>query len=169
MKPSKDPLTIPSPEWPKETELGEALAPVLATAAPSKKVQIPAEVEAVHSFLRTLVSVATNAWRAKEKMKDPETGEIRDELKRVDRHVEAIIRNLAELGVVIRDHTGDTYDEGQPMKVIGSKPTPDLTAKRVSETLLPSVFWNERLVQNGEVEIATPAAPGQENQTPNQP
>jgi hypothetical protein len=63
----------------------------------------------------------------------------------------------------------DTYDEGQPMKVIASKPTPGLTAKRVGETLLPSVFWNERLVQNGEVEIATPAAPGQENQIPNQP
>jgi hypothetical protein len=60
---------------------------------------------------------------------------------------------------VIRNHTGDAYDEGQPMKVVASKPTPGLDKKRVSETLLPSIFWNNRLVQNGEIEIATPASP----------
>ena len=90
-------------------------------------------------------------------MMDAATGEIREDMKRVDRHIEAIYRNLAEVGIVIRDHTGDAYDEGQPMKVVASKPTPGLDKKRVSETLLPSIFWNNRLVQNGEIEIATPA------------
>jgi hypothetical protein len=70
-------------------------------------------------------------------MVDPATGEIREDLKRVGRHIEAIYRNLAEVGIVIRDHTGDAYDEGQPMKVIASKPTPGQDKKRVSETLLP--------------------------------
>ena len=108
-------------------------------------------------YLKTLVSIATNTWRAKNKMKDSATGEVREDMKRVDRHIEAIHRSLAEVGIVIRDHTGDVYDEGQPMKVVASKPTPGLDRKRVSETLLPSVFWNNRLVQNGEIEISTPA------------
>ena len=60
---------------------------------------------------------------------------------------------------MIRDHTGDVYDEGQPMKVIACKPTPGLDKKRVSETLLPSIFWHNRLIQNGEVEIATRLTP----------
>jgi hypothetical protein len=119
--------------------------------------------------LKTLVSVATNAWRAKQRMKDPQTGEIREEMRRVDRHVEAIIRNLNDLGIVIRDHTGDTYDEGQPMKVIASKPTAGLRAKQISETLLPSVFWNDRLVQNGEVEISVPAESTPRNHSLNPP
>ena len=105
---------------------------------------------------RAIASIATNTWRAKTKMTNPVTGEIRDEMKRVARHVEAIYRNLAELGIVIRDHTGDAYDEGQPMKVVASKPTSGLDKKRVSETLLPSIFWNDRLIQNGEIEIAVP-------------
>ena len=90
-------------------------------------------------------------------MMDSATGEVREDMKRVDRHIEAICRSLAEAGIVIRDHTGDVYDEGQPMKVVASKPTPGLDRKRVSETLLPSIFWNNRLVQNGEIEISKPA------------
>jgi hypothetical protein len=106
--------------------------------------------------LRVLVSIATNAWRAKTKMVDPVTGEIREEMSRVARHIEAIHRNLADFGVVIRDHTGEAYDEGQPMNVIASKPTAGLDKKHVSETLVPSIFWNDHLIQNGEVEIAVP-------------
>jgi hypothetical protein len=136
----------------------ETVALVMA-AKPTRKEQVPAEAGAPTDYLKTLVSIATNAWRAKTKMVDTSTGEVRDEMKRVDRHIEAIYRSLAEAGVVIRDHTGDAYDEGQPMKVVASKPTPGLEKKRVSETLLPSIFWNNRLVQNGEIEIATPSNP----------
>jgi hypothetical protein len=103
-----------------------------------------------------MASIATNTWRAKTKIADATTGEIRDEMKRVGRHIEAIYRNLGELGIIIRDHTGEPYDEGQPMKVVASKPTVGLTKKRVSETLLPSIFWYDHLIQNGEVEIAIP-------------
>ena|ERR1044071_5280931 len=105
---------------------------------------------------RHMASIATNTWRAKTKIADATTGEIRDEMKRVGRHIEAIYRNLGELGIIIRDHTGEPYDEGQPMKVVASKPTVGLTKKRVSETLLPSIFWYDHLIQNGEVEIAIP-------------
>jgi hypothetical protein len=106
--------------------------------------------------VKSMAAIATNAWRAKTKMVDTLTGEIREEMKRVGRHIEAIYRNLADLGVVIRDHTGEPYDEGQPMKVVASKPTAGLDKKRVSETLIPSIFWNDRLIQNGEIEIAVP-------------
>lgn len=118
---------------------------------PASDVELPAE------YRRALVSIATNAWRAKTKMLDAKTGEVRDDMKRVDRHIEAIYRNLGELGIAIRDHTGDVYDEGEPMRVIASKLMPQLQKKCVSETLLPSIFWNNHLVQNGEIEIATPA------------
>ena len=140
-----------------EKETSEPVARVL-TAQPTRKEQVPTETGVTADYLKALVSIATNAWRAKVKMVDATTGEVREEMKRVDRHIEAICRSLAEVGVVIRDHTGDAYDEGQPMKVVASKPTPGLGKKQVSETLLPSIFWNNRLVQNGEIEIATPAS-----------
>jgi len=105
---------------------------------------------------KNLAAIATNTWRAKAKLADATTGEIREDMKRIGRHIEAVYRNLAELGIVIRDHTDEAYDEGQPMRVVASKPTAGLDKKRVSETLLPSIFWNDRLIQNGEIEIAIP-------------
>jgi hypothetical protein len=153
-----NPTVLPNAEWPGEKQTWETVALVM-TAKPARKDQATAESGVPTDYLKALVSIATNAWRAKTKMKDAETGVVREEMKRVDRHIEAICRSLAEVGVVIRDHTGDAYDEGQPMKVVASKPTPGLDKKRVSETLLPSIFWNNRLVQNGEIEIATPASP----------
>ena len=135
----------------------------ISASASSKKIAENAEISPTH--LSVLVSIATNAWRAKTKMADALTGEIREEMKRVGRHVEAIYRNLAELGIMIRDHTGEAYDEGQPMKVIASKPTVGLDKKRVSETLLPSIFWNDHLIQNGEIEIAVPIMAGGSTET----
>lgn len=153
-----NPTVLPNAEWPGEEQTLETVALVLA-AKRTRKEQVPAEAEVPTDYLKTLVSIATNAWRAKTKMVDAVTGEVREDMKRVDRHVEAIYRCLTEAGIVIRDHTNEAYDEGQPMKVVASKPTPGLDKKRVSETLLPSIFWNNRLVQNGEIEIATPASP----------
>jgi hypothetical protein len=153
-----NPTALPNAEWPGEKQIWETVA-LLMTATPARKEQATAEATVHADYLKALVSIATNAWRAKIKMVDATTGEVREEMKRVDRHIEAIYRGLAEVGIVIRDHTGDAYDEGQPMKVIASKPTPGLDRKRVSETLLPSIFWNNRLVQNGEIEIATPSDP----------
>ena len=150
-----NPIALPNAEWPGDKQILETVA-LVATVNPSRKEH--ANTELPTDYLKALVSIATNAWRAKTKMVDTASGEVRDEMKRVDRHIEAIYRNLADVGVVIRDHTGETYDEGQPMKVVASKPTPGLDKKRVSETLLPSIFWNNRLVQNGEIEIATPTS-----------
>ncbi len=153
------PFEIPSLAWSYEKELTEIVSSIVANKTAPRKEQATAEAGVPTDYLKALVSIATNAWRAKIKMVDATTGEVREEMKRVYRHIEAIYRSLAEVGIVIRDHTGDAYDEGQPMKVVASKPTSGLDKKRVNETLLPSIFWNNRLVQNGEIEIATPVSP----------
>lgn len=137
--------------------------------------QEAANPEAPTVDLKALISIGNNFWRARKRMSGGAGGgEVREDMKRIHDRIEAIRRSLVgagvvilyhpevrfegppSIGIVIRDHTGDAYDEGQPMKVVASKPTPGLDKKHVSETLLPSIFWNNRLVQNGEIEIATP-------------
>jgi len=172
-----NPTVLPNAEWPGEKQVLETVALVMTTK-PMRKEQAPAEAGVTPEQLKAIVSIANNFWRAKKRMLDAASGEVREDMKRIHRDVEAIRRSLVGLGIVIRyhrdddldegepkvrivvqDHTGDVYDEGQPMKVVASKPTAGLDKKRVSETLLPSVFWNNRLVQNGEIEIATPSDP----------
>ena len=135
-----DPFPIRSVDISPEREITDLVRSVIGFGTPAHRKQETAEAEVPAVYLKALVSIATNAWRAKTRMVDAATGEVREEMKRVDRHIEAIYRNLAEVGVVIRDHTGDVYDEGQPMKVVASKPTLRSDKKRVSETLLPSIF-----------------------------
>jgi len=152
----KNPFEIPNVEWPHEKELTTIVSNIIADRPQVRKGQVITDADVPVTYVKALAAIATNVWRAKTKMVDVTTGEIREDMKRIGRHIEAIYRNLAEVGIVIRDHTNDAYDEGQPMKVIASKPTQGLDKRRVSETLLPSIFWNNRLIQNGEIEIATP-------------
>lgn len=153
------PFAIQSTNFSHEKDITEIVSSIVANKSPMLEEQVTTHDEVPATYVKALVSIATNTWRAKTKMVDVTTGDVREEMKRVDRHIEAIYRTLAEVGIVIRDHTNDAYDEGQPMKVIASKPSQGLDKKRVSETLLPSIFWNNRLIQNGEIEIATPLIP----------
>jgi len=127
---------------------------------PSKPVEVvPA------SFIKGLLAIATSAWRAKAKMIDSTTGEPRPEMARVYKDIERIYRHLEEIGFTIKNHTGDPYDDGQPMKVITSQPRQDANRKYVLETLLPTIYWNDRIIQHGEIEIAIPANLGHQPST----
>ena len=185
----KDPLAIPNAEWSHEKELIEIVSSIVASKTAPRREPSPTEAGVPADYLTAVVSIANNFWRAKKRMLDAASGEVREDMKRICRDVEAIRRSFAGVGILIRyhrdddfdegepkvrimirDHTGDAYDEGQPMKVVASKPTPGLDKKRVSETLLPSIFWNNQLVQNGEIEIATPASPNTPTESqPHQP
>jgi hypothetical protein len=117
------------------------------------------------SFIKGLLAIATSAWRAKAKMIDSTTGEPRPEMARVYKDIERIYRHLEEIGFTIKNHTGDPYDDGQPMKVITSQPRQDANRKYVLETLLPTIYWNDRIIQHGEIEIAIPANLGHQPST----
>jgi hypothetical protein len=103
-----------------------------------------------------LARIVFNAWKAKAKMIDGSKGEPREEMRRVYPHIESIFDAFAQLGIRVKDHTGDAFDYGLPLTVIATQPTPGLTKERVIETIKPTIYWNETNIQAGEVVIATP-------------
>lgn len=117
---------------------------------------IPAVEE---QWLKTAANIATNAWRAKVKMVDPDTSEPTEPMKRVYRHVEAIFDALKQMGVDYNDPVGRTYDSGMALKVVTFEPTPGLSKEEIKETIKPSVTWQGRLIQMGEVIVGTPQKP----------
>jgi hypothetical protein len=106
--------------------------------------------------VQDVIDIATQAWRARSKMIDPASGESREEMKRVFRHVEAILSSLSAMGFELKDHTGDGFDYGLPLRVVGTQPTAGLTRDTVIETLKPTIYWKNRIVQSGEVIVGTP-------------
>lgn len=105
---------------------------------------------------KTLAVIATNAWRAQNKMIDPMTREAKEEMKRVYRYIETIIESLAQIGIQIIDPVGRQYDSGMALNVLSYEPTPGLTNEEIKETIKPSIALNGHLIQMGEVIIGTP-------------
>jgi len=106
--------------------------------------------------IQALATVATNAWRTQNKMTDEDTGEVKEEMKRAYRHVEAVFGALSEIGIEVRDMQGRAFDSGMALKVISFEPTPGLSREEITETIKPTVTWQGQLIQMGEVIVGTP-------------
>lgn len=104
----------------------------------------------------SLSSLATQVWRTKVKMLDSTTGEPREEMRRVYRHVEGALENLSQMGLTLNDWINQPYDPGLPVKVLTFQPTPGLARDTVVEAVRPTVIWNNKLLQLGEVVVGIP-------------
>lgn len=108
------------------------------------------------ALFQALAAIATNAWRAQNKMVDENTGEAKEEMKRVYRHIEALLEVLGAIGIEIRDMQGRCFDSGMALKVITFEPTPGLAREEITETIKPTITWQGQLIQMGEVVVGTP-------------
>lgn len=108
------------------------------------------------SFIEAFVNIATNAWRAKRKMVDADTGEPKEEMKRVFRHIDAMFDSLNELGIRIEDVEGRAYDPGMALKVVAFEETPGILKDEIKETIRPGIFFKDSIIQMGEVIVGTP-------------
>jgi hypothetical protein len=114
------------------------------------------------SFVKAAIAIATNAWRIRAKVADS-TGESKEEIskddvKKVNRYLETVFHALSGIGMEIKDRTGEAFDYGLPEKVVTAQPQPGINKERILETLRPTIYWGNQIVQQGEVVIATPDA-----------
>lgn len=124
-----------------------------------------ADVRAADALLsalgKQLASVATSTWRMRSRLwnhkdQQPLASVTPEDVKRLQRSVDAIFTALKEAGVEIRDRTGEPFDYGLPEKVVAIKQKQGINKELVSETLLPTIYWRDCLVQKGEVILSTP-------------
>lgn len=148
---------IPAAQWPDESKVAEALASQMM-AAMSRQGGGGSEVRYAvpPNIVKGMADIATNIWKAKCRMLDGDSGEVREEMKRVYRHVESALETLTEIGVELKDHTGSAFDYGLPLKVVTTQETPGITRETVVETLRPTVYWQKQIIQMGEVVVGTP-------------
>jgi hypothetical protein len=136
-----------------EAPLDQALADwekIQSTPVPAPPADTPAPA------LDQVAAIATHVWRAKNKLVDPASGLPREETKRTYRHIESTLDALAQMGVVIRDQLNEPYDPGLPVNVLTFQPMPGLSRDTIVEVLRPTIIWQERVLQVGEVIVGTP-------------
>ena len=154
-----DPFKIPHVELPDEKIgnimqlLHAAITEGTATSAPqSQRIECSAE------WQKGMLKIANNAWRAMAKMTDTFSGEVKEEFQGIAKPIEGILRGLNEMGFEIKGHTGDPYDEGQFLKVIAAEPKPGISRAYVKETFKPTISFNFKILQPGEIFVETPLA-----------
>jgi hypothetical protein len=169
---ARDPRSLARfPELPLEHALAawhEVKAAGTATPpAPAEPAPAPAPAPAIPEELSTVVcSLATQVWRTKSKMIDPATGEPREDLKRIYRHVQGSIDALTQMDVTLNDWLNQPYDSGLPLKVLTFQPMPGMERDTIIEVLRPNVVWKGHLLQLGEVIVGVPEQAPEATATP---
>jgi hypothetical protein len=149
---------IPTPQWPDEQKVIDAVTTRIKAMLTTKDGGAEIRHSMPANVVKGMADIATNIWKAKAKMLDGASGEVRDEMRRVYRHIEGVLETLYEMGLEVKDHTGDAFDYGLPLKVITTQPTHGITRENVFETIKPTIYWQQQIIQMGEVVIATPAS-----------
>jgi hypothetical protein len=105
---------------------------------------------------KLFAQLGTHLWRLQNRLQPAGATQPPPQTQRALRHLEAAWEALREAGLEIEDHTGRPYDAGQLLKVIAAQPVPNLTTEQVIETVKPSIFYKNQLVQIGEVVVGIP-------------
>ncbi len=124
----------------------------ISLESPAVKLQTISENE--ESLLDMAVDVGTLVWRIQRRLSD--IGELPAELRRVSRDLESTWDALTQSGIEIKDHTGRDYDAGMALRVITSQPVASLTRQQIIETLKPTIYYRDRIIQMGEVIVGIP-------------
>jgi hypothetical protein len=135
-------------EFLKDIEKETETAPKIETK-PSQKTELK-------ELLLLVAELATGLWRIDKKTVYDDTDVTQDSMRSVRRHVESTLDVLASGKVEIRDHTGEKYVTGMALKVIAFQPTVSIRVERIAETIKPSVFYKNQLIQRGEVIVEKP-------------
>jgi hypothetical protein len=153
----KSSFEYPKVDYPNEKETLERFAIVMSAKTSRPVESSPTDSNVIEVDKKALASIATHAWKAKLRLKDAGSVEDGGILSRVNGDIGRIWKLLVDgLGLEIKDHTGDVYDYGMPLRVVTSQPTAGITKERVTETLKPTIYWRNKIIQMGEVVIATP-------------
>jgi len=143
---------IPRPMWSEEL-----LKAIEKEAETESHIQTkPAPKTETKDLLLLVADIATGLWRIDKKTTIDDTSQTQDSVRSIRRHVESTLDALTTAKVEIRDHTGEKYVTGMALRVIAFQPTRSVRIEKVSETIKPSVFYKDKLIQRGEVIVETP-------------
>jgi len=141
---------IAAPKW---AALSEALVDMISLLKPA-----PSEIETSsgqsEGLLNLLVDIGTVVWRLQGRL--PTDQRMPEQIRRISRDLESTWDALRQGGFEIKDHTGERYDGGMALRVIAFQPTPGLLEEQVIETLRPTIYHNDRMVQMGQVIVGVP-------------
>ena len=136
--------------WPPELPAAlEQLVSILSAPTPPAQDSVQIGI---------LADVGTGLWRLRQKMLQPGTEQPLEEMRRAYRHLESTLGALDRADIKIQDHTGELVPEGGglKLKVLAYQPLAGIARKQVQETIKPTIYYKDQMIQMGEVIVSIP-------------
>lgn len=132
-------------------------------AAAKQKIKLPPPPDATATLqdrLKYLADVGTGLWRMRRAMVQPGWVKLVDarpmsEMQRPYRWLESAEKRFKEFGLEIQDHNGNKYISGQALEAT-FQPAPDLHEDMIVETIMPTIYFDGKRIQMGNVLVGTP-------------
>ncbi len=106
----------------------------------------------------SLVNFALDFWRLSKRIDKIKKLVDQDAYKPVVYSLNGCARNLAELGIEIKEFTGVEYKSSLNLDVITYESDPKLKGEAmVKETIEPAIFYKNHLIRGAKVVVRTPA------------
>jgi hypothetical protein len=107
-----------------------------------------------------IIAIGTRLWRLRNELEKGSEGYTGETINRARSHIETLWELFAEGGVDIRDHTGQIWPKGKILlKALEFQRTSYVTRERVIQTVRPTIRFNGKIIQVGEVIVGTPEPP----------
>lgn len=103
-----------------------------------------------------LADLITELWRIRRRTIDPATQQPLEQMKPISRRLESIFEILNQEGIEIVDRVNRKYDVGFVEKVLTHEKRDNLSYPIISETVKPTIFYKNQLLQRGEIIVAIP-------------
>ena len=131
------------PRWGEAAELAKHVPDRAAGVNPERMLQM-------------LAAVATALWRVRSKLEDESVNEMPFALRNLPRHIQAACDALKAGGVEVVDPSGQSYVAGMAVTPIAFQPVEGVMVEVIHETIKPTVFYENRLIQRADVIVARP-------------
>lgn len=113
-------------------------------------------VNLLMEVLNLLTETATEVWRARRKLIAPGTvDQPINEMKPIYRPLDSAYQSLHQAGLKVYDLTNQPYVPGMIEKVLAFEPTQGFTRDVIKETIKPTIYFQDQLMQVGEVIVGT--------------
>ncbi|MCU1685290.1 MAG: hypothetical protein JWQ81_6029 [Amycolatopsis sp.] len=104
---------------------------------------------------KALADAATNLWRAQRRL--VQSGEEPSARSRqTGRYLQTCRDSLSAAGLVLQEHDGDAFHAGRSLEVLVFQEDDTLFAETILQTIRPSLYFEGRLIQMGQVIVGAP-------------
>ncbi len=117
---------------------------------------VPEPAHAPSRRTSQIASAATALWRLRKKLQEAENAVLPKELRHLPRHVMAAWDAMESCDIRVQDHTNQGYDPGMAVSVLTFQPEKGAFKPRILETLRPTVFFENTIIQRADVIVAVP-------------